>query len=333
MKQLFERLPEEAREKLEKKSQPEWLEPMLAKLTHDYFSDEGWIYERKLDGERCLAYGDGNQVRLMSRNRKELNVQYPELETALKKQDTGPFIVDGEVVTFVGDVTSFSRLQGRMHVSSREEARQSGVDVTYYLFDLLYLDGYDTTQVPLRHRKFLLKQAFDYADPLRYLTHRNKEGQALLKEACRKGWEGLIAKQADYPYVHSRSSKWLKFKCVNQQEFVIGGYTEPHGERIEFGALLIGYYEDDDLVYAGKVGTGYDEETLKRLGRQLSELEQESPPFRDGDLPDKEVHWVKPELVAEVGFTEWTEYGKLRHPRYLGLRQDKEAQDVVREGA
>ncbi|MDX1613129.1 MAG: non-homologous end-joining DNA ligase [Candidatus Promineifilaceae bacterium] len=331
MSAVFDRLDHQAREKLEAVEQPEWVEPMLAKLTDDPFSDPGWIYERKVDGERCLAFRRGDAVRLLSRNQESLNIQYPELEKALLKTAPERFVLDGEVVAFEGDVTSFSQLQERMHVNSRAEAQDSGVSVYYYLFDILYLSDHKITKVPLRQRKRLLKHAFDFQDPLRFLSHRNETGKSYFEEACRKGWEGVIAKQADWPYVHSRSSKWLKFKCVSRQEFVIGGYTEPHGERIAFGALLIGYYEDEQLVYAGKVGTGYDDDTLRRLGERLGELEQEDPPFADGDLPGKDVHWVRPRLVAEIGFSEWTDYGKLRHPRYLGLRQDKEPQDVHRE--
>jgi len=325
-------LPPKAREKLKKRKHPGWMSPMLATLTKKRFSDPGWIYERKLDGERCLAFRKGKEVRLMSRNRKTISAQYPELVEALEKQKNDDFIADGEVVAFEGPVTSFSRLQARMHVEDEKEARESGIAVYTYLFDLLYVDGHDVTAVELRHRKSLLKKIFTYRDPLRFLPHRNEQGEAYYKEACRKGWEGIIAKDAAAGYVHDRSRKWLKFKCVHQQEFVIGGYTEPHGERIGFGALLIGYREGDQLVYAGKVGTGYDDETLEKLGKRLSSRERKTPPFaRDETLPSKEIHWVTPELVCEIGFTEWTDEGKLRHPRFLGLRRDKDPGKVVRE--
>lgn len=306
---------------------------MLATLTRDYFSDPDWVFERKLDGERCLAFREGKELRLLSRNRKELNDTYPEMVEALRKQKAGDFIVDGEIVTFEGAVTSFSRLQQRMQLRDPEEALQSGVPVFYYIFDLLYLDGHDTTQVPLRHRKALLKRALRFKDPLRYTAHRNAEGEAYHREACRKGWEGVIAKRADSPYSHSRSCHWLKFKCVNEQEFVVGGYTDPKGSRIGFGALLIGCYEGEDLVYAGQVGTGYDDDTLRRLKKRLSSIERQSSPFAGHGVPTRGVHWVEPKLVAQVGFTEWTEDGKLRHPRFLGLRRDKKPQEVVRERA
>ncbi len=320
-----------AREALRQTSLPDWTSPMLATLTDDYFSDPGWIYERKLDGVRVLAFKDGDEVRLLSRNRKAQNGTYPELVEALEAQD-GRFVVDGEVVAFDGDVTSFSRLQGRMQIKDPEKARETGISVWLYLFDILHLEGYDTTKLELRDRKRLLRRALRFEDPLRWTEHRNEEGEAYLEEACESGWEGLIAKDARSNYVHSRSTDWLKFKCVNRQELVIGGFTDPQGERVGFGALLVGYYEDDGLQYAGKVGTGYDDRTLEELRSRMDSLERKTPPFKDGDEIDASgVHWVTPKLVGEVGFTEWTPAGKLRHPRFLGLRHDKDPTDVVRE--
>lgn len=329
---LFDGLPKAARDGLKRRDQPSWTAPMLATLTDDYFSDKAWLFERKLDGERCLTFRKGKDVRLLSRNRKELNDTYPEVVEALRKQPADDFIVDGEIVAFEGALTSFSRLQQRMQVRDAQAALESGVPVFYYVFDLLYLDGQDTTQVPLRYRKTLLKRALTFEDPLRFTAHRNREGEAYHREACRKGWEGVIAKRVDSRYVHSRSRDWLKFKCVNEQEFVVGGYTDPKGSRIGFGALLIGYYEGRRLTYAGQVGTGYDDDTLRRLRKRLSSLERDAPPFAGDGLPRKGVHWVEPKLIAQVGFTEWTVDGKLRHPRFLGLRRDKKPREVVREG-
>ena len=332
MNSLLEDLDEPLQDRLEKTGMAGWIEPMLATLTDDRFSSEDWLFERKFDGERCLVYRDGRGARLFSRNRERLDDTYPELVDVLEGQPDARFIVDGEIVAFSGAVTSFSRLQGRMRITDPEEARESGIRVYYYVFDLLYLDGYDTTQLPLRTRKDLLRERLEFDGPLRYTTHRNTEGEKYYEEACDKGWEGLIAKKADSAYGHARSRHWLKFKCVNRQELVIAGYTAPQGEREAFGALLLGYYEDDDLVYAGKVGTGFDDETLKDLGERLAKREQEECPFEDGDaVGGKGVHWVAPELVAQIGFTEWTEDHRLRHPRFLGLRRDKKAKDVVRE--
>ena len=304
---------------------------MLATLTDDRFSDPDWIFERKLDGERVLVFRKGKRVRLLSRNKKLLNNTYPELVEAYKKQPNRSFIVDGEVVAFQDRITSFSRLQGRMKITDPEEARKSPIAIYHYLFDLLSLDGYDTTRVPLRHRKTLLRKAFTFHGPLRFTAHRVAKGEKFYKEACKAGLEGLIAKNVDSEYVHTRSRDWLKFKCVSEQEFVIGGYTDPQGARVGFGALLVGYYKGKQLKYAGMVGTGYDDQLLRDLQKKLCKIEKDDPPFSKDSLPKKNVHWVKPRLVGQVGFTEWTGDGKLRHPRFKGLRRDKKPRDVVRE--
>ncbi|MGD2173506.1 MAG: ATP-dependent DNA ligase, partial [Gammaproteobacteria bacterium] len=226
---------------------------------------------------------------------------------------------------------SFSRLQQRSGITDRARARASGVKVYLYLFDLLYLDDSDTTALPLRTRKKLLRSSFVFENNLRYTAHRNEDGEEFYTTACRKGWEGLIAKRADSPYRHGRSREWLKFKCVNRQELVIGGYTDPKGSRKGFGALLLGYYEDGTLCYAGRVGTGFDDALLESLGDKLKARERRRSPYAVKPDDGKGVHWVVPELVAEIGFTEWTRGGRLRHPRFIGLREDKRAVDVVRE--
>ena len=330
MSDSFDLLDEESRGKLRKRSQPRWTAPMLATLTHEPFSDSDWIYERKLDGVRCLVFRKGRKARILSRNKKNMNAVWPELVDALEREACDDFIADGEIVAFEGERTSFSKLQNRIGLRKASEARMKETPVYLYLFDLLHLDGHDTTKLPLRARKALLKHALSFEGRLRYTPHRNEHGESYLEEACGKGWEGLIAKDADAPYAHSRSRKWLKFKCVNRQELVIGGYTDPRGSRKGFGALLVGYYEDGDLHYAGKVGTGYDDETLEKLSARLERLEREQSPFA-GAVHEKGVHFVRPELVGEFGFTEWTKDGKLRHPRFVGLRTDKEAKQVRRE--
>jgi DNA ligase D-like protein (predicted ligase) len=219
-----------------------------------------------------------------------------------------------------------------MQARSAEAARRTRVPVFYYLFDLPYVEGADLTRLELRHRKALLRHAISFGGRLRFSTHRVGSGEAYHREACRRGWEGLIAKRSDSEYVQRRSNDWLKMKCVTEQEFLIGGYTEPQGRRSGFGALLIGYYEDGELRYAGKVGTGYSEETLGKLGARLASLERAESPFALDRVPTKEVHWVSPKLVAEIAFTEWTRDGRLRHPRFVGLRRDKRPAEVVREG-
>jgi bifunctional non-homologous end joining protein LigD len=297
---------------------------MRAVLTDDRFSDPGWIFERKLDGVRCIAIRDGDEVRLLSRNDKPLNGRYPEIAAALEAQPQRRFVVDGEVVAFDGSQTSFAKLAGR---------GRTHAPVFLYVFDVLWLDGYDVRALPLRTRKQLLRTALRFdAKPLRFSTHRNADGEAYFLEACRKGWEGLIAKRVDSPYTDRRSRDWLKFKCAQGQELVIGGYTAPRGARTDFGALLLGAYADGELVYAGKVGTGFDDATLAELGAALRARRRADPPFADAAaIREPTTTWVEPDLVAEIGFTEWTPAGRLRHPRFLGLRDDKAATDVVRE--
>jgi len=333
MSDIIGSIPARDRTALLPSKQPSWTEPMLATLTEERFSDPAWIFEPKFDGVRCLVFRTPADVRLLSRNRKRLNDHYPELEEAFELQPSDRFVVDGEIVAFEGKRTSFARLQRRMQIADPQRARASGVKVFLYLFDILHADGYDLTGLPLRTRKRALRYALEFRDPLRYSPHRNERGEAYFREACARGWEGLIAERADAPYRHARSGDWLKFKCVNEQEFVIGGYTDPKGSRHGFGALLIGYHRDGELRFAGKVGTGFDDATLERLGRHLARIERERPPFATGPLPRRAVHWVEPELVAQVAFAEWTRDGQLRHPRFRGLRDDKPAREVVREGA
>ena len=324
-------LPASVRAALHDEPVPDWRAPTLATLTENRFSDPRWIFERKFDGMRCLAFRDGDRVRLLSRNRQPLNGTYPELVDALGAQQTTRFVVDGEVVAFVGRRTSFGRLQGRLGITKPEVARASPVRVFYYVFDLLHVGGESTIELPLLWRKKLLRKVIDFDDPLRYTTHRVSDGLTAYRAACARGDEGVIAKLADSKYDGRRSPNWLKFKCVRDQEFVVGGYTSPKGSRIELGALLLGYHEGGDLVYAGKVGTGFDAPTLHRLHERLSPIERDSPPFDRGLVRQSGARWVRPELVVQIGFSEWTRDGKLRHPRYLGLRTDKDPADVVRE--
>ncbi len=310
-----------------------WLEPQLATLVHDRFSDDGWLYERKFDGERCLAYRYGGKVRLLTRNQIEVGATYPEVAGALVTQAPADVVVDGEIVAFAGSATSFSRLQQRLGVRNPGAALVTSVPVYYYIFDILAADGSDVRERPLRDRKRLLRQLVSFGGPLRYTNHRNRDGEAYWDHACRHGWEGVIAKRADAPYRGGRSRDWLKFKCESSQEFVIGGFTDPQGARTGFGALLLGYYEDGMLFYAGKVGTGFDDALLATLHTQMRGLEQPETPFGHGNLPRTGVHWTEPRLVAQVGFSEWTGAGSLRHPRFLGLRRDKDPASVTRERA
>ncbi len=316
--------------KLNQVKQPKWIKPMLATLTKNYFSDKNWIFERKLDGERVLAIKNNKKVTLFTRNKKTINSTYPEIEKVLSEQNQDNIIVDGEIVAFDKNVSSFSKLQGRIHIKDPKKAVKSGIKVYYYVFDVLYIDKYDLRKIPLKERKKILKKALNFSNILRYTSHRNTYGEKYLKEACKKGWEGLIAKKSNSVYVSKRSRDWLKFKCVNEQELVIGGYTDPRGNRKGFGALLLGYYKNNKLQYAGQVGTGFNDDLLDELRKQLDKLETDSSYFTE-KISKKGVHWVKPKLVCEVGFTEWTSSGKLRHPRFLGLRRDKPAKKVIKE--
>ncbi|NGN68974.1 ATP-dependent DNA ligase [Streptomyces sp. A7024] len=307
--------------------------PMLATLSDRRDFGPGWIFERKLDGIRVLAVREQGRVTLLSRSGRRLNATYPEIVDALAAQDCADFTIDGEIVAYSHGRTDFARLQQRMGLTRPAEVAASNVAVTYYVFDLLRADGQDVRREPLRTRKSLLRRTISFADrSLRFSAHRNEGGAELLADACRRGWEGLIAKRADSPYQPRRSDDWLKLKCARGQEFVVGGFTEPAGSRVGLGALLLGYYEDGELRYAGKVGTGFDRRTLLDLRKQLDELEAGRSPFA-GRVSEHGAHWVAPELVAQIAFAEWTRDGMLRHPRYQGLRDDKAAADVVRERA
>lgn len=267
---------------------------------------------------------------MLSRNNKKQNDYYPEICVALAHLP-GDFIADGELVVFDGKQTSFPKLQNRMHVKHPSDKLIKKYPVYAYFFDLIYLDGFGLEKLPLRQRKYILKQAFSYQAPIRYLPHRNELGETYLQEACNKGWEGLIAKDAQSPYEHARSRQWLKFKCEHGQEFVVGGYTDAKGGRIGFGALLLGVYQDDKLRFCGRVGTGFDDDFLAFLHNRMQTIKKDKSPFADCDESGNDINWVEPKWVVEVHFTEWTDKDKLRHPRFLGLRKDKDPKDVCRE--
>lgn len=317
------------------KAQPhgdDWMEPELATLTRERFFDPEWIYERKFDGERCLAYRHGQSLGLMTRNRQDVSGTYPEIAAVLAAQAASDFVVDGEVVALQRGATSFSRLQQRLGVRAPSEQLMRAVPVTYFIFDVLRADGEDVRPLPLRERKPVLRGLLSYDRAVRFTVHRSRNARVYWAQAQSSGWEGLVVKRAESRYVGGRSRDWLKFKAENSQEFVIGGFTDPQGSRAGFGALLIGYYDQaGKLAYAGKVGTGFDEATLASLHAALTSLEQTHSAFDRGALPRVGVHWVRPELVGQVGFSEWTTAGQLRHPRYLGLRRDKDPASVTRE--
>ncbi len=330
---IFSDLSPELLKKRKKMAEPPFMPPMLATLTKDYFSNKDWVFEHKFDGERCIAYKKKGKVRLMSRNEKEMNDEYPELVEALSKQKADTFVIDGEIVALKEGLSSFELLQQRINLRTFESVAQKEkeIPVEFCIFDVLYLDGYDIRNLPLLARKELLKKLIRFTSILTYSEHRFKDGLTFFKEACALHWEGLIAKKSDSPYIGARSKYWLKFKCILGQELVIGGYTDPQRSRTNFGALLVGYYEKGKLKYAGKVGTGFSQETLEMLGKKMKPLTIEKCPFNDYQETTLRVHWIKPLLVAEFQFAQWTNAGRLRVARYKGLREDKDAKDVVKE--
>ena len=304
-----------------------WRPPMLAELVKasDHARGEraeGWRYERKLDGLRGVAVRNGAEVELWSRNHLSFNARFPEIVAALGRLGPDNFTLDGEIVAFVGGQTSFAGLQ----------RPERGTRPVYCAFDLLSLLGQDTTGLPLSDRQALLAQALQGApDVVVPVTALEGDPAELLSRACQDGWEGLIAKRIDSPYRAGRSPDWRKLKCSASQELVIGGWTDPSGTRHGFGALLVGYYDDQgELRYAGKVGTGFDDKLLRELSGELAARARPDSPFAD-PVKLKGVHWVQPDLVGNVAFTEWTRDGRLRHPAFQGLRPDKEAREVRRE--
>jgi bifunctional non-homologous end joining protein LigD len=303
---------------------------MLATLTDHRDFGEDWLLERKFDGERCVARRDGGEVRLESRTAKDLTGNYPEVRAAVASQRNRKLLLDGEVVAFDGDQTSFSRLQRRLGVTNPSPERLAAYPVVLCVFDLLELDGDDLRDRPLLERRARMTEAVGPSAGLQLSEAWRGDSQRRFAQAGRAGWEGLIAKRPQAPYVQGRSRDWLKLKCVWDQEFVIGGYTDPAGSRTDFGALLVGYYRDATLEYAGNVGTGYTAATLRNLGARLRELETPVSPFVHARPIPRGTHWTRPELVAQIGFAEWTNDGRLRLPRFLGLRDDKGPGEVVR---
>jgi bifunctional non-homologous end joining protein LigD len=306
---------------------------MLATLTDRRDFGDDWLLERKFDGERCVARKEDGVVRLESRTGKDLSGTYPEVRAALAAQRAGRFVVDGEVVAFEGEETSFSRLQQRLGARRPSQQLVEAYPVVYCIFDLLEADGKDLTGLPLVERRTRLEQVIVPVQGLLISEAWRAESERRFAAACRAGWEGLIAKRADAAYAHGRSRDWLKLKCVLGQELVVGGYTDPAGSRTNFGALLVGYYEEGVLRYAGKVGTGYSAASLAELGARLRKLETATSPFVDARPVPRGAHWTRPRLVAQIGFAEWTSEGRLRQARFVGLRDDKRPEEVVRERA
>ncbi len=297
-----------------------FIPPMLARLVTDPPAGPGWVYERKLDGLRCIAVGDGQRAELYSRSRQSFTTRFAGIARAVEALPAEDVVLDGEIVALEGDRTSFALLQ------------RPGSTATpmLFAFDILRLDGADLTGRPLLERKKILADVVGKRGVVRRVDHVEGDPRVLLRDACAAGWEGLIAKRGDGAYRSGRSSEWLKLKCSASQELVIGGWTDPRGARTHFGALLVGHYEDNRFRYAGKVGTGFGSATLADLHHRLTTLERDTSPFVDLARM-KGAHWAEPVLVANIAFTEWTDDGKLRHPRFEGLRPDKDPSRVTRE--
>ncbi len=319
--------------KARKAEQPEKIFPHLATLANDPPAGDKWIHEIKFDGYRILAFIKDKNIRLISRNGKDWTHKFPDIADGLKRFPVNQAILDGEIVMLRKDGTSdFQGLQNALKQNSKKK-------LDYYLFDLPHCEGYDLTDSPLEDRKSLLQTLVSKTGGedtvIRYSDHIRSSGDQMYRHSCSLALEGIISKDSGSPYVQKRSKTWMKIKCMKRQEFLVGGYSEPSGSRTGFGALLLGYYEDNGFMYAGKVGTGFTEKTLTQLTHRLGELEQEKPAF---DSPPKgaeakDVHWIKPEVIVEVVFSQWTQEGHLRHPSFKGVREDKSPGEIVREVA
>ena len=311
-----------------KRSMPAFIEPQLATLVKTAPDDDGWIEEVKFDGYRMLCQIDQGQARLHSRNNKEWTANFPSIADAAARLPVESAWLDGEVVQMdERGRSSFQNLQNAL--SLNEEG-----DLLYYVFDIPYFNGFDLRNVPLLERKHLLETVMaSPPGPLRLSFHQVGNGAAFFRETCKLGLEGMIAKARASKYSGTRGRAWLKIKCGLRQEMVIGGFTDPEGSRLGLGALLLGVYENGQLRYSGKVGTGFNDAMLLKLRKQLDKLESHKPAFSNPPrgAQARRSHWVKPLLVAEIEFTEWTQDGTLRHPSFQGLREDKEATEVIRE--
>jgi bifunctional non-homologous end joining protein LigD len=312
-----------------KSALPEFIAPQLATLVGRAPAGESWLHEIKLDGYRILARVERGRARLLTRNGKDWSARFPRVAAAAARLETDRALLDGEIVAL--DEHGVSKFQKLQEALSRGRSEH----LVYFVFDLLHLDGRDLRPLPQSERKALVARLLGSARaPIRYSEHVEGQGAAFFDRACEMGLEGIVSKQKEAPYRSGRGTAWLKVKCVSSQEFVIAGYTDPKGARAGFGALLLGVHDKaGGLTYAGRVGTGFDERSLKGLLAKLKALEQPKSPF--SKLPasavTRDVHWVKPSLVADVAFTNWTRDGILRHPTFHGLREDKPAGEVVRE--
>jgi len=314
---------------------------MLATTIDEAFDAPDWLFEIKWDGYRAVAFLENGKLRLVSRNQNELTPRYPELKDLPKFVHAKTAILDGEVVALDDEGrASFSLMQQRtgFRPGGRRGAVNADVPVLYYAFDLLYLDGYDWRKVPLEERKKKLKSLLMTGNHVHYSDHYEKQGKALFEMARAKGLEGILAKKRDSIYQERRSSEWLKIKIRHRLEAVIGGYTEPEGSRARFGSIVLGLYDKQGrLIHVGQAGSGFDQKSLEEVWKLLKKREAEKNPFYGEVEALRKVYWVKPELVAEIEYAEWTDGTnagsgpKLRAPVFMGLRDDKNPQDCMLE--
>jgi bifunctional non-homologous end joining protein LigD len=321
---------------------PSEIYPMLATSVSEPFDGADWLFEIKWDGYRAVAFIENGKVRLVSRNQNELTASYPELKDLAKSIKAKTAILDGEVVALDGEGRpSFSLMQQRtgFRPGGHRGRANAEVPVLYYAFDLLYLDGYDWRKLPLEERKKKLASILVTGDSLRYSDHCERQGKALFEMAREKGLEGILAKKRDSIYQERRSNDWLKIKIRHRMECVIGGYTQPEGSRSHFGSIVLGLYDRQGrLVHVGQAGSGFNQKSLGEIWKMLQKRETKQKPFYGDVEALRKVTWVKPDLVAEIEYAEWTEGAnggsgpKLRAPVFLGLRDDKDPKECLLEG-
>jgi bifunctional non-homologous end joining protein LigD len=322
---------------------PQSIYPMLATPIDHPFDGPEWLFEIKWDGYRAVAFIENGKLRLTSRNQNDLTGRYPELKDLPKFVKGQSVILDGEAVALDEQGRpSFSLMQQRtgFRPGGRRTAPNADVPILYYAFDLLYLNGYDLRKVQLEDRKRTLASILVSGDSLRYSDHYEEQGSALFEMARQNGLEGIVAKKRDCPYQEHRSRDWLKIKIRRQLECVIGGYTEPEGSRAYFGSIVLGLYDKKGrLIHVGQAGSGFNQKSLSEIWKLLKKLETKQSPFYGPVEALRKVHWVKPELVAEIEFAEWTHGAsgssgpKLRAPVFLGLRDDKSPKECLLEEA